>query len=183
MQNAAYYRKKAERVRQLARFSSDSIYDEMMQLAKDFDELADDLLHGAVELRHPELMPQSTYTTAPKTPRRLEINSRLTLGARSLRPPSGWYSQPSWATILAGFHPRNQPVATVQLDRGAALATLAHRLGLSLGCLIVRGVEDLARCHDGVSTVEQVTAIDCHRRIVSGVSPPELRSTPRHRLE
>ena len=58
MQNAAYYRKKAERVRQLARFSSDSIYDEMMQLAKDFDELADDLLHGAVELRHPELMPQ-----------------------------------------------------------------------------------------------------------------------------
>jgi hypothetical protein len=30
----------------------------MMQLAKDFDEIAEDLLHGAIEIRHPELLPQ-----------------------------------------------------------------------------------------------------------------------------
>jgi hypothetical protein len=30
-----------------------------MRAAQDFEELADDLLRGAVEVRHPELMPQS----------------------------------------------------------------------------------------------------------------------------
>jgi hypothetical protein len=29
-----------------------------MRLAQDFDELAEDLLRGAIEIRHPELMPQ-----------------------------------------------------------------------------------------------------------------------------
>ena len=58
MHSAAYYRKKAERVRQLARQISDSAYDDLMGLAKDFDELVEDLLHGAVEIRHPELAPQ-----------------------------------------------------------------------------------------------------------------------------
>ena len=59
MQNAAYYRERAERVRYLARHTSDSVYDELMQLAHDFEELADDLLRGAIEIRHPELMPHS----------------------------------------------------------------------------------------------------------------------------
>jgi hypothetical protein len=58
MQNAAYYRERAERVRWLARHGSDGVYDELMHLAQDFEELADDLLHGAIEIRHPELMPQ-----------------------------------------------------------------------------------------------------------------------------
>jgi hypothetical protein len=43
MQTAAYYRQRAERVRQLARLSSDSVYDELMQLAQDFEDIADDL--------------------------------------------------------------------------------------------------------------------------------------------
>jgi hypothetical protein len=30
-----------------------------MRAAQDFEELADDLLRGAVEIRHPELMPQN----------------------------------------------------------------------------------------------------------------------------
>jgi hypothetical protein len=30
-----------------------------MRAAQDFDELAEDLLRGAVEIRHPELMPQN----------------------------------------------------------------------------------------------------------------------------
>jgi hypothetical protein len=60
MQDAAYYRQRAERVRQLARMSSDSVYEEMMRLARDFEDIADDLLHGAVEIRHPELMPQKS---------------------------------------------------------------------------------------------------------------------------
>jgi hypothetical protein len=35
------------------------VYDELMQLAQDFEDIADDLLHGAVEIRHPELMPRN----------------------------------------------------------------------------------------------------------------------------
>ena len=58
MQNAAYYRERAERVRWLARQGGDAVYNELMSLAQDFDELAEDLLRGAVEIRHPELMPQ-----------------------------------------------------------------------------------------------------------------------------
>jgi hypothetical protein len=60
MQDAAYYRRRAERVRQLARNTSESVYDELMQLAQDFEDIADDLLHGAVEIRHPELLPQKS---------------------------------------------------------------------------------------------------------------------------
>ena len=58
MQNAAYYRQRAEHIRLLARQSS-GLHDELMRAAQDFEELADDLLHGAVEIRHPELMPQN----------------------------------------------------------------------------------------------------------------------------
>ena len=57
MQNAAYYRQRAEHIRLLARPSG--LQDELMRAAQDFEELADDLLHGAVEIRHPELMPQN----------------------------------------------------------------------------------------------------------------------------
>jgi hypothetical protein len=59
MQNAAYYRERAERVRWLARQGPDAAYDELIHLAQDFEELADDLLYGAIEIRHPELMPQN----------------------------------------------------------------------------------------------------------------------------
>jgi hypothetical protein len=59
MQNAAYYRERAEHIRLLARQSSDGLHAELMEAAQDFDELAEDLLRGAVEIRHPELMPQN----------------------------------------------------------------------------------------------------------------------------
>jgi hypothetical protein len=35
------------------------LQDELMRAAQDFEELADDLLRGAVEIRYPELMPQN----------------------------------------------------------------------------------------------------------------------------
>jgi hypothetical protein len=58
MRNAAYYRQRAEHIRLLARQSS-GLHAELMRAAQDFDELAEDLLRGAVEIRHPELMPQN----------------------------------------------------------------------------------------------------------------------------
>jgi hypothetical protein len=64
MHDAAYYRHRAERVRQIARLSSGSVYDELMWLARDFEDIADDLLYGAVEIRHPELMPQKRGSAA-----------------------------------------------------------------------------------------------------------------------
>jgi hypothetical protein len=59
MQDAAYYRERAERVRWLARQGGDAVHEALMRLAQDFDDIADDLLHGAIEIRHVELMPQN----------------------------------------------------------------------------------------------------------------------------
>ncbi len=57
---AAYYREQAKRVRRLAgtRLNRD---DEAMlsQIARDYDDIAEDLESGAIQIRHPELMPQT----------------------------------------------------------------------------------------------------------------------------
>jgi len=55
MQDTAYYREQAERARRLAKHADDDINATLLQMAQDFDDIAE----GAIEIRHPELMPQN----------------------------------------------------------------------------------------------------------------------------
>ena len=59
MQEAAYYRSQAELARRLARGQRPDIERNLQRVARDYDEIAVDLETGAVEIRHPELMPQN----------------------------------------------------------------------------------------------------------------------------
>ena len=60
MHNPAYYRAKAAQARRLANGAvSGETADALNDAAKDFDDIAVDLENGAVEIRHPELMPQN----------------------------------------------------------------------------------------------------------------------------
>lgn len=59
MQSAAYYREQAARARRLARQCTGEIYDTLMRLARDFDDIVEDLERDAIEVRHPERMPQN----------------------------------------------------------------------------------------------------------------------------
>lgn len=59
MQDPRYYREQAERARRLARALSHSETRSILErVARDYDDIAQDLEVGAVEIRHPELMPQ-----------------------------------------------------------------------------------------------------------------------------
>ena len=59
MQNAHYYREQAERARRLARAQTHRETRSILErVARDYDDLAEDLEIGAVEIRHPELLPQ-----------------------------------------------------------------------------------------------------------------------------
>jgi hypothetical protein len=58
MHKASYYRAQADRSRRLANHAAEQISRALMQLARDLDEIAEDLERGAIEIRHPELMPQ-----------------------------------------------------------------------------------------------------------------------------
>ena len=58
MQDASYYREQAERARRLARVTTArAIEESLARTAKDYSDIADDLESGAIEIRHPELMP------------------------------------------------------------------------------------------------------------------------------
>ena len=60
MYQPSYYRNQAERARRLAESATDrSLEDELVRIAKDYDEIAEDLETGAIDIRHPELMPQT----------------------------------------------------------------------------------------------------------------------------
>jgi hypothetical protein len=60
MRDASYYRSQAERVRRLSMVPSDrATQDTLQQMARDYCEIAEDLERGAIEIRHPELMPQN----------------------------------------------------------------------------------------------------------------------------
>jgi hypothetical protein len=60
MRDASYYRSQAERVRRLSMVPSDrATQDTLQQMARDYSEIAEDLERGAIEIRHPELMPQN----------------------------------------------------------------------------------------------------------------------------
>lgn len=59
MYEPGYYRQQAERARRLSRGITDHEVSRLLGvMARDFEEIADDLERGAIEVRHPELMPQ-----------------------------------------------------------------------------------------------------------------------------
>ena len=59
MHDAAYYREQADRARRLARAQpAPETRSTLERVARDFDEIAYDLETGAVEIRHPEMLPQ-----------------------------------------------------------------------------------------------------------------------------
>jgi hypothetical protein len=60
MHDPSYYRDQADRARRLA----DAVNDPeaaraLYQASQDYDDVAEDLESGAVEIRHPDLMPQT----------------------------------------------------------------------------------------------------------------------------
>jgi hypothetical protein len=60
MDRASDYRKQADHARQLAEATWQDNLEEMLhRLARDFDEIAEDIEAGATELRHPELLRQA----------------------------------------------------------------------------------------------------------------------------
>jgi hypothetical protein len=57
MDRAAHYRNKAKRVRQLADAAwQPDLQDTLRSLAKDYDEIAEDLESGVVQIRHAALL-------------------------------------------------------------------------------------------------------------------------------
>lgn len=62
MQKPTYYREQAERARRLARsVTIRNVEQLLLRVAQDYDDLAEDLERGAIEIRHPELMPQGRH--------------------------------------------------------------------------------------------------------------------------
>jgi hypothetical protein len=60
MHGSSYYRDQAERARRLAMEPTDrETKERLRELARDYLEIAEDLECGTVEIRHPELLPQS----------------------------------------------------------------------------------------------------------------------------
>lgn len=59
MQEAHYYRSEAGRARRLSRHINDpDMLVTLARMAKNYDDIAADLENGAVEVKHPERMPQ-----------------------------------------------------------------------------------------------------------------------------
>jgi len=59
MHDAMYYRAKAAQARKLADMTHDGAAREVLEgFAKDYDETAEDLEVGAIDIRHPDLLPQ-----------------------------------------------------------------------------------------------------------------------------
>ena len=59
MQSSAYYRRQADKARQLARAIHDTeVGAQLWRMGSDYDDIADDLDTGAIEIRHPELLSQ-----------------------------------------------------------------------------------------------------------------------------
>jgi hypothetical protein len=62
LKDGAYFRRLAERTRQRALMILQlNVRKTLSDLALDYDELADDLDGGDVEIRHPELLPQKLF--------------------------------------------------------------------------------------------------------------------------
>ena len=62
MHDPSYYRSQAERARRLALVPTDrGTQNTLLQMAQDYLDLVEDLESGAIEIRHPELMPQNRH--------------------------------------------------------------------------------------------------------------------------
>jgi len=62
MKDAAFYRERAARVRWLAEIMyQQDVCEILHDMAQDYDDIAEDLENGAIEIRHPELMPQREH--------------------------------------------------------------------------------------------------------------------------
>jgi hypothetical protein len=59
MQDPSYWREQAERAQRLARSQTNrEVEGLLLRMAQDYEDLAEDLENGAIEIRHPELLPQ-----------------------------------------------------------------------------------------------------------------------------
>lgn len=59
MHRASYYRDQADRARRLAREQTHHETKALLQrVAQDYDDIAEDLENGAVDIKHPEMLPQ-----------------------------------------------------------------------------------------------------------------------------
>jgi hypothetical protein len=59
MHSAKYYREQAAHARELSgKVHQDELREKFERVAEDYDDIAEDLETGAVEIRHPELLPQ-----------------------------------------------------------------------------------------------------------------------------
>jgi hypothetical protein len=59
MHRASYYIDQANRARRLAREQTHHETKTLLErVAQDYDDIAEDLENGAVEIRHPEMLPQ-----------------------------------------------------------------------------------------------------------------------------
>jgi hypothetical protein len=59
MQPPRYYREQAQHARRLAGMvHQPDVEETLCRMAEDFDDIAHDLETGAVDIRHPELLPQ-----------------------------------------------------------------------------------------------------------------------------
>jgi hypothetical protein len=65
MQNVNYYQEQAGRARRLAAGAAlrQDVTELLQRVARDYEEIADDLITGAIEVRHPDLMPQRRHTS------------------------------------------------------------------------------------------------------------------------
>jgi len=62
MQTAAYYLEQAARAERLALLIGDErAKSQLHKMAQDYRDIAQDLEIGAIDIRHPELMPQSGH--------------------------------------------------------------------------------------------------------------------------
>ncbi len=62
MHSAEHYRRQAMRSRQIADMAHQPEIQEMLRTgAQDYEDIADDIQSGAIEIRHPELLPQRNH--------------------------------------------------------------------------------------------------------------------------
>ncbi len=59
MQSASYYRQEAARARRLARtINHPEAHEALERMSRDYDDIAEDLDRGAIEITHPSRLPQ-----------------------------------------------------------------------------------------------------------------------------
>jgi hypothetical protein len=62
MYEASYYRQQAQKAKRLAGMvHQPKVRDALNRTARDYEEIAYDLESGAVEIRHPEMLPQRRH--------------------------------------------------------------------------------------------------------------------------